>query len=385
MRGLRFGRARRGRGGAMTGRLMLVLLMVSVCIGTSAQPAVGEASSIPGVSAAAALLMDYQTGRVLYGYQATKELPPASTTKIITALLGLEMGQAGEMVTVSPYAAGTDGTSLGLQQGLIFDLHDLIEGALVNSGNDAAVAIGEHLAGNENLFASLMTCKALTIGALRSNFVNPNGLDSPGHYCTAYDLALITRYALNNPLFRQFVQTREDVIYESRTRTPVQLNNTNRLLWNTENREFRVIGVKTGTTSSAGQCLVAAADRQGQLLVAVVLGSSDRYADILKLLRYGYDQCSWYKLPKDQGMLSLAVDKKNRQSITVAPVENICFAVAPQDEPLLSKQVDIQGISSKSAPAGALVGRVGFYLGDHLIIETGLKTLTPITKKSILF
>jgi len=369
----------------MAGRHMLVLLMVLAYIGASPQPAAGEGSSIPRVSAEAAVLMDYQTGRVLYGYQASKELPPASTTKIITALLGLEMGQTGEVVTVSPYAAGTEGTSLGLQQGLTFDLHDLIEGALVNSGNDAAVAIGEHLAGNENLFASLMTCKALTIGAVRSNFMNPNGLDNPEHYCTAYDLALITRYALNNPLFRQFVQTREDVIYESRTHAPVHLNNTNRLLWNTENREFRVIGVKTGTTSSAGQCLVAAADQHGQVLVAVVLGSDDRYADIMNLLRYGYDQCRWYKLPKDQGMLSLAVEKGNRQSITVAPAENICFAVAPQDEFLLSKRVEVQGITRAPVPAGALVGRVGFYLGDHLIFETGLKTLTPIAKKSILF
>ncbi len=127
----------------------------------------------------------------------------------------------GEVVTVSPYASGTEGTSLYLRPGSRFDLRDLIKGALVNSGNDAAVAIGEHMAGSERVFASLMTYKAKTIGAVRSNFVNPHGLDNPWHYSTAYDLALITRYGLSEQLFKQFVQTRDDVIYEQKTHTPV--------------------------------------------------------------------------------------------------------------------------------------------------------------------
>lgn len=379
------GRPHGKRGWALAGRLLLTFLIVLGNMGLSLQPASAQQWEEPRVSAEAAVLMDYQTGHVLYSYQASKKLPPASTTKVLAALLGLELGRAGEIVDVSPYASETEGTSLYLRPGLKFDLRDLIKGALVNSGNDAAVAIGEHLAGSENLFASLMTCKAMTIGAMQSNFMNPHGLDNPGHYCTAYDLALITRYALSNQLFKQFVQTRDDVIYEKKTNSPVHLSNTNRLLWSTRNNGIRVIGVKTGTTSNAGQCLVAAADKNGQVLISVVLGSTDRYADTQQLLQYGYEECQWYKLSKDSKLFLLPVLKGDHSSVPVGPVEDICFAVAPQEDSLLEKRMEIQGLTRAPLASGAPVGRIDIYLGDRFLLGTGLKTLTPVTKKSILF
>jgi D-alanyl-D-alanine carboxypeptidase (penicillin-binding protein 5/6) len=273
---------------------------------------------------------------------------------------------------------------LYLRPGSSFDLRDLIRGALVNSGNDAAVAIGEHLAGSEGVFASLMTYKAKTIGALRSNFVNPHGLDNPGHYCAAYDLALITRYALSNQIFKQFVQTRDDVIYERKTHTPVHLSNTNRLLWSDNNSGIRVIGVKTGTTSRAGQCLVAAAEKDGQVLITVVLDSADRYADTQQLLRFGYEKCRWYRFPRGKSMFALPVVGGDHPSVQVAPSEDICFAVNSQEDNLSENLVEIRCPLKAPLPSGSLIGKIDFYLGDRFLFGTGLSTLTPVAKKYIL-
>jgi D-alanyl-D-alanine carboxypeptidase (penicillin-binding protein 5/6) len=365
-------------------RLFLAFCAVYATLGAGAYPASAQSPEMPGLSARAAVLMDYQTGGVLYSRMASARLAPASTTKVLTALLGLELGRPGEVVTVSPYASGTEGTSLYLSPGSSFDLRDLIEGALVNSGNDAAVAIGEHLAGSEDMFASLMTYKAETLGAVRSNFVNPHGLDNPRHYCTAYDLALITRYALSDHLFKQFVQTRDDVIYEKKTNTPVYLSNTNRLLGSDKNTGFRIIGVKTGTTSSAGQCLVAAAEKNGQVLITVVLDSADRYTDARQLLRFGYEQCHWYKFPKGKGLFAAPVTGGDRHLAMVAPSEDVCFAVSPREDPLLEKEVAIRRSLKAPLPSGAMVGKIDFYLGDRFLFGTNLLTLTPVTKKSIL-
>jgi D-alanyl-D-alanine carboxypeptidase (penicillin-binding protein 5/6) len=363
---------------------MLSLFVLLAGAGSGVRPALAQQPELPGVSAGAVVLMDYQTGHVLYSYMASKRLAPASTTKVLTALLGLDICRAGEVVTVSPYASGTEGTSLYLRPGASFDLRDLIKGALVNSGNDAAVAIGEHIAGTEGTFASLMTYKAKTIGAVQSTFMNPHGLDNPGHCCTAYDLALISRYALSEQLFRQFVQTRDDVIYDQKNHTPVYLSNTNRLLWSNKNDGIRVIGVKTGTTSSAGQCLVAAAEKDGQVLITVVLDSADRYADTRQLLQYGYEKCRWYKFPKGKSVFALPVAGGDRPSVLVAPDEDICFAVNPQDDPLLEKRMEVKWPLRAPLHSGRLIGKADFYLGDRFLFGTGLLTLTPVGKKSIL-
>ena len=235
------------------------------------------------------------------------------------------------------------------------------------------------------MFASLMTYKAKTLGAVQSNFVNPHGLDNPRHYCTAYDLALITRYALSDQLFKQFVQTRDDVIYEKKTHTPVYLSNTNRLLGSDKNTGIRIIGVKTGTTSSAGQCLVAAAEKDGQVLITVVLDSADRYADTRQLLRFGYEQCPLVQVPQGQGSICGAGDGwRPPLRRMVAPSEDICFAVNPQEDPLLEKEVEIRRPLKAPLPSGAMVGKIDFYLGDRFLFGTDLLTLTPVTKKSIL-
>lgn len=241
----------------------------------------------PRLTADAAILLDAATGDVLWARDAGTARAPASTTKIMTALLALELGSLDDLVTVSRRAAGTPGSSSHLRAGERIPLGELLKGLLLRSGNDAAVAIAEHLAGSTSAFADLMNARASQLGLRATHFTNPHGLTQPGHYASAYDLALLARAAMAYPAFAAIVRTPvgEMAGLSPGDRSFVRrLHNTNRLLlaydW--------VDGVKTGTTAAAGSCLVASGNRNGRRLIAVVLHSDNRWRDAVRLLEYGY-------------------------------------------------------------------------------------------------
>jgi len=241
-------------------------------------------SSYVKISAEAAVLMDVETGDVLFDKQAHKKRPPASTTKIMTGILGLELGTPDEIVTVSPRAAKVGEATLHLDPGEKITMYELITGALVRSGNDACVAIAEQIAGSEQNFVQLMNQKALTLGAQDTNFINTNGLPAKNHYSTAYDLALIARYGLQLPAFASITRQRETAIHFVQPDVVMDIRNTNKLLWKYPYAD----GVKTGTTTAAGKCLVASATKNGRQLVTVVLNAPDRFGDAQKLLEWGF-------------------------------------------------------------------------------------------------
>ena len=164
-------------------------------------------------------------------------------------------------------------------------LKELLEGLMLCSGNDAGVAVAEHIAGSERNFARMMNRKAKEIGALNSNFQNPHGLRAPAHYTTAYDLARLTCYALRNPEFSRLVAAREEAIQWYQGEKTRKVRNTNRLLWSFAGAD----GVKTGTTAEAGYCLVASAARDGRRFISVVLNSPDRWGESARLLEYGFN------------------------------------------------------------------------------------------------
>ena len=212
------------------------------------KPAVlAEGPSGISVSAASAVLMDVKTGDVLFGKRADTRRPPASTTKIMTAILGLELGRSDEVVTVSQKAAAVGEATLHLDPGEKITLYELITGALVRSGNDACVAIAEHIMGSEEEFVKLMNKKALTLGAQNTNFENTNGLPRKDHYSTAKDLALMARHGLQIPQFASITRQKETEIHFLEPDVFMDLRNTNKLLWNYPYAN----GVKTGTTHSS--------------------------------------------------------------------------------------------------------------------------------------
>lgn len=243
------------------------------------------AAKAPPLSAAAAVLMDAETGALLYARRPHQRRPPASTTKIMTTLLALEYGDLDAQVTVSPRAAGTPGSSMGIRAGERYRLLDLLHGVMLPSGNDAAVAVAEHVSGSVGRFVALMNQRARQLGMTRTWFANPHGLTHPGHLTTAYDLALLTRAAMAQPLFAQLGCTRQARVCELESGRALTLSNTNRLLWS----YAYVEAGKTGTTSAAGRCLVVVASRGGHRLIAVLLDAPNRWQDARRLLDWGFE------------------------------------------------------------------------------------------------
>lgn len=242
------------------------------------------------VKAASAILMNGETGAVLFEQNADDPRPPASITKILTALVILERGRLSDAVVVSQEAARTGGYRLGLRQGQKVSLEDLLAAILIRSANDAAVAAAEHVGGGLTGFITLMNAKAEQIGMRQSSFANPHGLDEPGHYTTARDMALLTRVALDEPSFARLVRTREATvtIWRPARRGPLPrprvILTHNKLLGRLEGAD----GVKTGYTDAAGRCLVASASRDGQRMIAVLLNDPRRWTDAATLLEFGF-------------------------------------------------------------------------------------------------
>ncbi|NLJ26270.1 MAG: D-alanyl-D-alanine carboxypeptidase [Firmicutes bacterium] len=320
----------------------------------------------PGISASSAILLEGTTGTVLYAKNEHIRRPPASTTKILTALLALEEGTLGDVVTISQRAASVRGSSARIYPRQRIPLTDLIHGLLLPSGNDAAVAIAEHLAGSEAEFVKNMNLRARELGALNSHFANPHGLDHPDHYSTAFDLAMITRVAMLYPQFGEAVsKTKHDASFDG---SRWSWYNTNRLLISFEGAE----GVKTGTTGGAGYCLVAAASRDGRRLISVVLNSRNRWNDAANLLEYGFQQ--FHLLPlsqKGQKLADITIQGGVHQRVAGIAKDTTYKVVPNRDIDAVRAEVVIE---KTNAPIkrGQRLGEVLYMLGDDVIGKTPL-------------
>ncbi len=240
----------------------------------------------PDIKAKAGILIDGMTGKVLYNKNGEEQRYPASTTKIMSLIVALEHGNLDDIVTASNRAANTEGSSLWLTEGEQLPLHDLLYGIMLISGNDATVAVAEHISGSVENFAKLMTEKAHAIGANDTHFANSSGLPDPNHFTTAHDLARITAYGYKKPLFAEIVSTKHKVIPWAGKEFGRELYNEDRMLWLYEGGN----GVKTGYTDLAGRCLVSGAKRNEMQLIAVVLDSETMWDDSIALLDFGFSQ-----------------------------------------------------------------------------------------------
>ena len=236
-------------------------------------------------SARSAILIEADSGRVLYEKNAHEALPMASTTKIMTALVALENGSLDDVVTASRNAFGVPGTSIYLAEGEQLTLEEMLYGLMLQSGNDAAVAIAEHIGGSVEAFCRMMTARAEEIGCENTLFSTPHGLPADNHHTTAWDLALIAREALRNDAFRQIVTTQRASIPWAGHEYDRVLNNKNKLL-----SEYPgALGVKTGYTKAAGRCLVFAAERDGMRLIGAVMNDPNWFQDAEERLDGGFE------------------------------------------------------------------------------------------------
>lgn len=234
-------------------------------------------------SSSGAVCIEWTSRKVLYGDGEHNKTFPASTTKILTALVVLENLQLNEKVTVPKQAVGIEGSSLYLKEGEVLTVEDLLYGMMLRSGNDAATTLAIAVSGNLTDFAKQMNEKARECGANNSNFVNPHGLHHPDHYTTAYDMALITAEAMKYSYFRTIVMSQKARIGEGESTRVIA--NKNKMLYLYEGAN----GVKTGYTKNSGRCLVSSAKRNGMQLISVVLNHGDMWGDSMKLMDYGFD------------------------------------------------------------------------------------------------
>lgn len=237
---------------------------------------------MPVISSRYAIVMDFESGRILYEKNGFSVVPMASTTKIMTAVVALENSNINDIVTISKRAASIGGSTIGLKSGQRLTMEQLLYGLMLRSGNDCAIAIAEHIGGSVESFARMMNSKAFNIGAYNTSFRTPHGLDAEGHFTTVYDLALITRYALSNSDFAKIVSTK-DIAFEG-IGGNIKFHNINKILWSLEGAD----GVKTGYTGKAGRCLVSSASRDGRRLICVTLNSPKRWDDSKRLIEYGF-------------------------------------------------------------------------------------------------
>lgn len=263
----------------------------------------------PGdVSAASAILIEAQTGTVLFEKNADQHRAMASTTKIMTALLTIEAGDPDREFTVDPLAIRVEGTSMGLREGDRVSRRDLLYGILLPSGNDAANAAAVSVSGSIPAFVELMNRRAQELGLADTHFVTPSGLDADGHYTTARDLASLTAFAMKDELFREVVSCQSAEVEFGNPPYKRTLYNSNKML----KRYDGAIGVKTGFTDNARRCLVSAAQRGGVTLVAVTLNAGDDWNDHTKMLDHGFTQVQAY--PADVGCscrVAVAGDRKS--------------------------------------------------------------------------
>ena len=317
-------------------------------------------ASAPKITAKGAILIEAKTGRVIYEKNADTRLMPASTTKIMTAILALENLRLTDEARVSREAMYTEAQNMPLDQNDIVSVENLLRALLLESDNGSAVVLAEHMSGSVKKFSRLMNKKAVEIGCENTNFVTPNGLPNEKHLSTARDMAKISAYAMKNQKFREIVGEKNlNMFWVFPKHKMAPLENTNRLLWTFDG----ITGIKTGWTNAAGGCLAASAKRRGLELIVVVLGSEDadlRFKEAAELLEYGFSKVKLHKGPMKEDLKRTAWVKGGQNHIiTAEPVEDVFYPIIEGDDPKnYSLRCEIPKIVNAPMKKGDKVGEL---------------------------
>jgi serine-type D-Ala-D-Ala carboxypeptidase (penicillin-binding protein 5/6) len=339
----------------------------------------------PRVTAKGAILVEADTGKVLYSRNADKELEMASTTKIMTAILILESLPLDEKVKVPAGATGAAGSTLGLRRGETFTVEQLLYAMLVPSANDAAITLGVAEAGSVKAFVAKMNDRAQQMGLTHTHFVNNCGLHAENHYSSARDLAVLASYAMKDPVFRRIVATRQYTLPRAGGVANRVITTSNELL-----RDYDwVNGIKTGSTPYAGYCLVSSATKDGLTLISVVLGAKNedtRELESKALLQYGFDRCKMTHLV-DGGTVIADVPVADPLGRQVRLVTESSFARRVLGEDQVTGQVKLDGDVTLPVQAGQELGRLELFQGDADLGSVTLvaaQSVEPATLKMIL-
>lgn len=328
------------------------------------------------VSAACAILIEADTGTVLFSKNEKEHRQIASTTKIMTALLTLEAGEPDKEFEVDPTAIKVEGTSMGLREGDIVTRRALCYGMLLPSGNDAANAAAVNISGSKSAFAVLMNKRAEEIGMTDTNFVTPSGLDADGQYSCAYDLALLTQEAMNNKDFAKICGLPKAKVSFGKPKSDRILVNSNKLLTSYDG----CIGVKTGFTDSARRTLVSCAERDGVRLIAVTLNAPNDWSDHAKMLDYGFEKVTLCEMKYDSSALSLSVVGSDKETVGVE-----CGAVklplCNEQKDKITAEIYMPKFIYAGLAAGEKVGEIHYLLNGNTIATAPLQTVESCVQK----
>lgn len=337
-----------------------------------------DLSKPPMVDAGAAIVIDAKSGRILYEKNAFSRRAMASTTKIMTAIVAIENGRLEDEVTVSKRAASVGGSNVGLRAGQVLSLKELLYGLMLSSGNDAAIAIAEHIGGSVEDFLEMMNSKAAELGLKDSSFKSPHGLDTDGHYSTAYDMAMITRYALKNKIFAEIVSTKSSHISIG------GLYNTNEMLDLYPGAD----GVKTGYTGLAGRCLVTSAMRNNFRIISVVLNCPTRTIrarDSKNMLDYAFENYKPYILLKrDENIGQIPVIKGIRKFVPVKAVEGIEMPLTIDEANNMKKEIELPDAMPAPVSSNVEIGNIKFVLDGKVMAQSPIITCANIRRKEVL-
>lgn len=347
----------------------------------------------PNINSRSAIVFDRNSKEVIYGKDENTKKKMASTTKIMTCIVVLEKGELTDTVIVSKNAAGTGGSRVGLKTGDKATVQDLLYGLMLCSGNDAAVALAEHVGGSVEGFAELMNAKAKELNLSNTNFVTPHGLDNENHYTTAYELAIMADYGLKNKTFRSIVGTKNITI--NINGKPRNLNNTNELLGSVSG----VYGVKTGFTNGANRCLVSSCKRDNLDIITVVLGADTkkfRTQDSLKLINYAMNNYKDINVEKQineefekwkkENKSSMYINKgiKENAEVELEKIENKYITIKNTQENNI--KIEINNIKKYEAPLtkGTVIGVVTVNVKGKTKLVVNIQASETIKRKNML-
>ena len=344
------------------------------------------------LNARVGIIFDRNSKTILYEKNGFKQVPMASTTKIMTAIVVLENSNLNDIVIISKKAAGTGGSRLGLKVNDKITVHDLLYGLMLKSGNDAAVALAEYVGGGIEGFADLMNKKANEMGLVNSHFVTPHGLDQEKHYTTAYELACMADYALNIPKFKEIVNSKSyNITINARSSI---IGNTNELLGSLNG----VYGVKTGFTNGAGRCLVTACKRDNLDIITVVLGADTkkiRTLDSIKLIEYAYKNYevidiqkiikeqfeNWKYLNKNR----IYINKARQKNIDLE-IANLAYSkIAVKKADIDNVKIEINSLYYLEAPVeeGKIIGSAKVQIAGETVANLNITNKQIVEKKNI--
>ncbi len=354
--------------------LSLVLLVPCFAVGVNSVN-----SDTLSLSAKSAALIDADSGNLLYSKNSSEKMEPASTTKIMTALVAAERFELKKTVRIAPEAIGVEGSSVYLQAGEQMTMEELLYSLLLQSANDAATAIAYAVAGGTEEFAELMNEKARKMGLESTHFTNPHGLSDEEHYTTAYELGVMTMHALENETVRTIVSTYKKTLPIDSDCNPRTLVNHNKMLKLYDG----AIGVKTGFTKRAGRCLVSAAERDGLTLIAVTLGAPDDWRDHTKMLDFGFETYESVLIAEAGGFsYALPVTGGKEEFVTLTNTEELRLTVPRERGDILFRVETLCRFEFAPAHRGTDGGTIFCSYGDTAFDSSPLIYAENVEKKA---